>query len=172
MALTLPHEFDTIGVVKTTLRGVLGLLVVVIVPGILYSLFVSHSMAATVLLLLIGGVTAIFGFIFLKNLTGAQGVITTDAVVVQPSRLYGIRLAGPVAGTFPIKQFKAVRVERIFGLLLTEQAPRWHERVSLLGNAGTPDILIARTDLDAGITMGHELATVLNLPYLEKVVPA
>lgn len=172
MALTLPYEFDTTGVVKLILRGVLGLLAVVIVPGILYSLFVSHSTAATVQLLLIGGVVTVFGLVFFRNLTGSRGIITPDAVVVQPSRLYGIRLAGPAAGTFPMKQFKAVRVERIFGPLRTAQAPRWHERVSLLGKAGTPDIVIARTALDAGIAMGHELAAVLNLPYLEEVVPA
>jgi hypothetical protein len=103
------YEFDTTGVVKAILRGILGLLAVVIVPGILYSLFVSHSTAAAVQLLLIAGVTAIFGRIFSKNLTGSRGVVTPDAVVVQPSRLHGIRLAGPAAGTFPMRQFKAVR---------------------------------------------------------------
>lgn len=173
MALTLPYEFDTTGVVKAILTGVLGLLVGVIVPGILYSLFVSHSTAAAVQLLLIGSVTALFGWIFFKGLTGSKGVITPDAVVLQPSELYGIRLAGPAVGTFPLKQFKALQVKRIFGPLLgPPQSLGWHERVSLLGKAGTPDILIARTARDAGIAMGHELAAALNLPYLQEVVPA
>jgi len=170
LALKLPYEFDTTGVVKVVLGGTLGLLAVVIVPGILYSLFVSHSTAASVQLLLIGGVTAIFGRVLLRNLTGARGSITPEAVVVEPSRLYGIRLPGQ-SGTFPMEQFKAVRVERIFGPLRTAQAPRWHERVCLMGKPGTPDILVARTALDAGIAMGHGLATALNLPYVEEVAP-
>ncbi|HZE59183.1 MAG TPA: hypothetical protein VE085_01355 [Burkholderiales bacterium] len=169
--MTLPYEFDTTGVVKVILRGVLGLLALVILPGIFYSLFVSHSTAAAVQLLLIGGVVAIFGRVFFRNLIGSQGTITPDAVVVQPSTLYGIRLAGP-AGTFPMQQFEAVRVERIFGPLRTAQAPRWHERVSLKGKGGAPDILIARTALNAGVPLGHELAMVLSLPYVEEVAPA
>ena len=44
---------------------------------------------------------------------------------------------------------------------------RGQERVSLAGKNGTPDILIARTDLDAGRAMGRELAAVLNLPFEE-----
>jgi hypothetical protein len=170
MALTLPYEFDTTGVVKVILRGVLGVLALVILPGVLYSLFISHSMAATVQLIVIGSVVTVFGFVFFKNLTGSHGIITTDAVVVHPTRLYGIRLSGP-EGTFPLQRFKAVQVERIFGPLRTTQAPRWHERVSLTGHGGTPDIIIARTDLHAGIAMGRELATVLDLPYLEEVAP-
>lgn len=170
VVLTLPYEFDTTGVVKVILRGVLGFLAVVI-AGILYSLFVSHSTAAALQLLLIGAVGAVLGRVFLKNLTGARGVIMPNVVVVEPGRLCGIRLPGP-AGRFPMEQFKAVRVERIFGPLRTAQAPRWHERVCLLGKAGTPDILVSRTALDAGITMGHELAAALNLPYLEEVAPS
>ena len=51
--IALPYEFDTSGVVKVILRGVLVLLVVVLV-GILYSLLVSHSIAAAIQLLLVG----------------------------------------------------------------------------------------------------------------------
>lgn len=170
MAITLPFEFDTNQIVRAILRAVIGLLAVVIVPGILYSIFVSHSMAATVQLLLAGGVTTIFARVVLRNLTGSLGIITQDAVVVRPTRLCGFRLPGPV-GTFPLKQFKAVRVERIFGPLRTAQGPRWHERVSLIGKEGAPTIVIARTALGAGISMGHDLATMLDLPYLEEVTP-
>lgn len=49
------------GVVNTILQGVLGLLVLVVVPGIFYSLFVSHSTAATVQLLLVAALIAWFG---------------------------------------------------------------------------------------------------------------
>ncbi len=168
MAVTLPYEFDTSGVVKLILRGVLGLLLVVFV-GILYSLLVSHSIAAAIQLLLVGAVATYFGSLFLRNLTGSRGTITADAVIVQPGRLYGIRLPGP-AGRFPISQFQAVRVERIRTPPIDVQGGP-HERVCLVGKDGGPDILIARTALDAGRTVGNELATALKLPYQEKLAP-
>jgi hypothetical protein len=46
-----------------------------------------------------------------------------------------------------------------------------HERVCLVGRKGTPDILIARTDRNAGRTVGNELAAAMKLPYEEQVVP-
>jgi hypothetical protein len=171
MAVTLPHRFDTSGVVKLILRGVVGLLIVVLL-GILYSLLVSHSSAAAIQLLLIAALVTYFGSLFLKNLTGSLGTITTDAVVVQPGQLFGIRLASP-AGTFPISRFQAVRVERItnpIGIPIEVQVGP-HERVSLIGREGTPDILIARTDRDAGRALGSELANALKLPYQEQLAP-
>jgi hypothetical protein len=171
MAITLPYEFDTSGVVKQIMGGVLALLLVVLV-GVFYSLLVSHSIPAMIQLLLIAAIAAYFGRVFLRNLTGSVGTITADAVVVQPGELFGIRLAGP-AGRFPISQFQAVRVERIpnpIGIPLETQI-RPHERVCLVGKMGTPDILIARTHLDAGRTVGNELATALKLPYQEQLVP-
>jgi hypothetical protein len=171
MAITLPYEFDTSGVVKQIMGGVLGFLLALLV-GILYSLLVSHSLAAAIQLLLIAAIATYFGRLFHRNLTGSVGTITADAVVVQPGELLGIRLAGP-AGRFPISQFQAVRVERIpnpIGIPIETQI-RPHERVCLVGKAGTPDILIARTHLDAGRTVGNELATALKLPYQEQLVP-
>jgi hypothetical protein len=171
MAITLPYEFDTSGVVKQIMGGVLGLLLIVLV-GILYSLLISHSAAATVQLLLIAGIAAYFGRIFLRNLPGSLGTITADAVVVQPGELLGIRLAG-AEGRFPISQFQAVRVERVpnpIGIPIETQI-RPHERVLLVGRTGTPDILIARTHLDAGRTVGNELATALKLSYQEQLHP-
>jgi hypothetical protein len=167
MAITLPYEFDTSGVVKVILRGVLGLLLVVLV-GILYSLLISHSIAAAIQLLLVAAVATYFGSLFLRNLIGSVGTVTADAVVVQPGRLGALRLAGP-AGRFPISQFVAVRVERIPNPIGIQIRP--HERVCLVGRPGTPDILVARTDLDAGRTVGNELATALKLPYQETLVP-
>ena len=109
-----------------------------------------------------------FGSLFLRNLTGSLGTITADAVVVQPGQLFGIPLASP-AGRFPISQFQAVRVERIpnpIGMQI-----RAHERVCLAGKQGYPDIFIARTDLDAGRTVGNELAAAMKLPFQEQVLP-
>jgi hypothetical protein len=171
MAITLPYDFDTSGVVKTILRGAAGVLLVVMV-GILYSLLISRSIAATIQLLLIAAIAAYFGRLFLRNLTGSLGTITADAVVVQPGQLFGLRLASP-AGRFPISQFQAVRVERItnpVGIPIETQI-KPHERVCLAGKNGTPDILIARTHLDAGRTLGNELATAVKLPYQEQIAP-
>jgi len=167
MAITLPYEFDTSGVVKLILRGVLGLLLVVLL-GILYSLLVSHSIFAAMQLLLVAAVAKYFGSLFLRNLTGSVGTITADAVVVLPDQLYGFRLAGP-AGRFPISQFRAVRVDRIPNPIGIQILP--YERVCLVGKKGTPDILIARTDRNAGRTVGNELASAMKLPYEEQVVP-
>jgi hypothetical protein len=171
VAVTLPYEFDTSGVVKLIMRGVVGLLCVLLL-GILYSLMVSHSLAAIVQLLLIAAVAAYFGRIFLRNLTGSLGTITADAVVVQSGQVWGIRLAGP-AGRFPVSHFQAVRVERVpnpIGIPLATQIQP-HERVCLIGKQGTPDILIARTERDAGRTLGNNLATALKLPYDEQIAP-
>ena len=66
MQPTLPYEFDSSGVVSTILRGVLGLLALVVVPGILYSIFISHSTAAAVQLLLVAALIAWFGRLFLR----------------------------------------------------------------------------------------------------------
>jgi hypothetical protein len=172
MAITLPYEFDTSGVVKLILRGVLGLLLVV-VAGILYSLLASHSAPAALQLLLSAAVITYFGRLFLRNLTGSRGSITADAVVVQPDQLFGIGLPGPV-GRFSVSRFDAVRVERvrtpsIVDGMIVQGGP--HERVSLVGKAGTPDILVARTSDDAGRAIGSELATALKLPYQEQDAP-
>jgi hypothetical protein len=172
MATTLPYQFDTSRVVKQIMGGVLGVLLALLV-GILYSLLVSHSTAAAIQLLLIAAIATYFGRLFLRNLTVSIGTITADAVAVQPVRLFGIRLAGP-AGRFPIGHFAAVRVERvrtpsIVDGMIVQGGP--HERVSLVGRAGTPDILVARTSDDAGRAMGNELAATLKLPYQEQVAP-
>jgi hypothetical protein len=163
VAVALPYEFDTVVV-----RGVLGVLLVVVVPGVLYSLLVSRNNAAVVALLIVAALTVYFGRLFLANLPGTKGTITASAVTVRSGRVYGIRLAGP-EGTLPIRQFKAVRVEsapppvRVLG--------RDHERVSLVGKDVTPTILIAETASGAGRTLGRELAASLKLPVEELSVP-
>jgi hypothetical protein len=171
MAITLPYTFDCSGTVKSIMRGFVGVLAVVLV-GILYSLLVSHSEAAALQLTLSAAVLLYFGQILRKHLTGVQGTITTDTVSVRPGVVCGMRLAGP-AGKFRVSQFEAIRVERItnpLGIPLETQIGP-HERVSLIGKEGTPDILIARTSDDAGRELGRELATALVLPYDEQEAP-
>jgi hypothetical protein len=167
MTLSLPHEFESTGVVKLILRGVAGLLLAVVLPGILYSMLISGSKAAAAQLLLIGSLAALFGWVVAQNLRGSEGTITAQAIELRPARLLGMRLPGP-EGRFPIDRFTAVRVERVFGPINTTQAPRWHERVSVMGSPGTPDVLIARTDSGAGVVLARELASALGLSYQEE----
>jgi hypothetical protein len=166
MAVTLPYHFDTSPVVKVILRGVLGLLVLVALPGVLYSLFISRDLLAAVALLLVGGIVTYFGVRIHGQLEGSQGRITTDAVVVSAGTLYGIPLAGPT-GRFPTERFETVRVELISSSIESDG----HERVYLQGVEGTPDILVARTDTDAGRALGRELSAALHLRYEETRAP-
>jgi len=168
MALPLPYSFDTSPVVKLILRGVLGLLLVVIVPGIGYSLLVTHDLTAAVSLLVAGLIVVYFGRLFLQNLVTSRGTITADTVIVEPGTLYGIQLPGP-RGRFRVQQFSSVRVERIAPSGEVQHGR--HERVTIIGCAGTPDILLARTSDDAGRALGQALATALGLPYTEQIAP-
>jgi hypothetical protein len=168
MSIALPYQFDTSPVVKLILRGVLGLLVLVIVPGIGYSLLVSRDLTAAAVLLVTGAIVLYFGRIFIKNLEATSGTITADQVIVEPGTLYGTSLRGP-RGRFPIQQFSSVRVQRIPPSGDIQQGA--HERVILTGKAGTPDILVARTSDDAGRALGRDLSTALGLPYEEEVAP-
>lgn len=168
MEVALPYYFDSSTVVKLIVRGVLLLLLAVIVPGILYSLFVTHSGAAALSLLISAALLAYFGRIFHQNLEGSCGVITANAVEVEPVFVYGIKLNGPT-GRFSLQQFKAVRVER--APAPTDVEGSRHERVSLVGKNGTRDLLIARTERDAGISLAQGLAAAVGLPYEEVRVP-
>ena len=168
MAVTLPYHFDSSTVVKLVLRAVLILLLLVIVPGILYSLLVTQSGAGAFSLLFAAVVLAYFGRVFYNNLEGSRGVITANAVEVEPIILYGIKLKGP-EGRFSVEQFKAVRVERA-AAPVDRPGPRY-ERVRLVGKDGAPDLLIARTQRDAGRSLARELAAATGLPYEEVSVP-
>ncbi|MGH7471261.1 MAG: hypothetical protein ACRENP_25205 [Longimicrobiales bacterium] len=46
-----------------------------------------------------------------------------------------------------------------------------HERVSLIGRDGAPNVLVARTEDGAGMALGHELAAALRLPYQQERTP-
>jgi hypothetical protein len=166
--ITLPFVFDTSPVVRLILRGVLALLLLVIVPGLLYSLLISHQVVVAVQLCIIGLIAGYFGWIFFRNLSATCGSVGRDEVVLQPVVLYGVRLHGPV-GRFPLRKFTAVRVERIPPPLFAQGSS--HERVTLLGGGGTPDVLLARTSRGAGRALGRELADAIGLPYKEEDAP-
>jgi hypothetical protein len=163
VSLTLPYQFDTSPVIKIILRGVLGLLFLVVIPGILYSLFFTHDWTVVVELVLIGVLVVYVGTLFGRNLTSTTGIISKEVVVIWPVTIFGIRLSGPEA-RHSMAQFRAVRVESIS----PAGSPRQHERVSLVGRDGAPDILVARTENYVGKALGRQLASALDLDYEEK----
>jgi hypothetical protein len=165
-AVTLPYQFDTSPVVRLILQLMLGLLLI-IVAGLFYTIVVSDR-AGSLALLASGAIAAYFTRLFHRHLESSQGTVTADQVVVEPGMLYGVPLSGP-KGRFPVRYFKCVRVERMPALAFAQGGP--HERVRLIGLGGTPNILIGRTDDDAGCTLGRELAQLLKLPYEEERAP-
>src|SRR5262249_26763588 len=142
----------------------------IVAPGVLYSLAISHQPGAALGLILSGAIATWFGRVVWRQLVGSTGVITPDGVLIHPGRLFGLRMPGP-AGRFPRASFSAVHVERAFGPIDTAQPPDWHERIWLVGGASAPDVLVGRTQRQTGIAMGNELAALLGLPYRETVVP-
>jgi hypothetical protein len=167
VGVQLPFAFDTSDIVVKIGRAFLAVLCVVVLPGIAYSLFVSHQIAAVASLAIIGAIIVFLGRLILANMRAWKGTITAREVIVEPTRLAGLRLGGP-EGRFSMERFRAVRIESVL-TPPTHASGRSHARVSLVGRAGTPTILIARAALEEGRTLGRELAESLALP-VEDVV--
>jgi len=164
MTVSLPYHFDSSAVVRVILRGVGALLVLAILPALLYVLLGRRDGVTALQLLLIAVLVAWFGRLFYKHLEGSRGVITADAIDLEPTSLYGIRLTGPV-GRFAIEQFEAVRVEPTS--VPFDVQGTGGELVRLVGKHGTPNVLIARTEPNAGKILGRELAAAVGLRYEE-----
>jgi hypothetical protein len=111
--------------------------------------------------------------VFVRFQSRSMGTITEDRVVVQPNALYGIRLAGPQR-TYPTPRVlirpRGADVGSV-GLWRYRRAGGPHERIWLVGKNGTPDILIARTQREAGRPLAEEFGAVLALPVEEKREP-
>jgi hypothetical protein len=164
---SLPFRFDTAGVVTSIVRGI-GALFCVLAVGVLYLTFVRRDFASAGGLLLVSAGVLLFARVVLGNLEGTRGVLTRDSVVLQRGSVFGMRTAGPT-GTFPLGRFKEVRVDRV--LPSADTSSHGHERVVLVGKEGTPEILLARSDLDAGRVLGRDLAAALELPFDERLAP-
>ena len=167
MAGRVPFEFDTGETPSLVMRGLAAMLVVEI-ASVAFLLLVSHNRAGAVAMLISAAMTIYFSRLFLTTLEGSAGRISTDEVTVQRARVLGLPLAGQ-DGRFPIRGFKAVRVERMPPRADAQSGP--HERVRLIGVDGTPDILIARTARSAGVTLARELASDLKLAFEEVSAP-
>jgi hypothetical protein len=110
MPVRLPFAFDTSGVVVAIARGFLAVLAVVVLPGMAYSLLVSHQMAVVASLAIIGAIIVFLGRLILANMRAWKGTITSGEVIVEPVRLAGLRLGGP-SGRFSLARFQGVRIE-------------------------------------------------------------
>ena len=172
MTVALPYHFDTSRVWRMILTGALAI-EAVILAGALYGFLVRGDVALVLQLALCGAILAYFIRIFVRSQNGSIGTITADRIVVQPNALYGIRLPGP-QGTFPTRGFSSVRVELMSGLpgygdSLVHGGP--HERIWLVGKDGTPDILVARTQREAGKALAKDFGVALALPVEETRQP-
>jgi len=167
MTVRVPFEFDTSETPTLIMRGMAGVFVVEL-AGAAFTMFVNRNPAGAGALLVSAAMTIFFGRLFLTKLEGSAGRIANDEVTVERARVLGLALAGE-DGRFPIRQFKAVRVERMPPPSDAQGGP--HERVRLIGIDGTPDILIARTQRGAGVTLARELAGELKLAFEEVSAP-
>jgi hypothetical protein len=168
MPVALPYRFDTGRVWRMILTGALGVAAVVL-GGVLHGLLVRRD-AMVVLPLAVSGITlAYFIRLFVRFQSGSIGTLTADHVVIEPNTLFGLLLPGP-RGDYPIGRFSAVRVELMSGPTdIVQGGP--HERIWLVGRDGTPDVLVARTQREAGRALGRELGAALAVPVQETREP-
>jgi hypothetical protein len=162
VGVALPLAFDTSDIVVKIARGFLAVLGVIVVPGILYSVVVSHDLAAAAGLAVIGGIVVFLGRLIVANMRAWKGTITATEVVVEQVRIAGIAVGGR-PGRFPLEQFRSVRIESVL-TPPTHASGGSHSRVSLVGRGGAPTILVARAGLETGRSFGRELAQTLGLP--------
>ncbi len=170
MGFMLPYAFDTSRVVRLILRGVVGFELLVIVPGIAFSIAASRGIVAVLLLITCGAFLLAFGWIVGRFLDASTGTISAESIVVEPMKFCGIQLPGP-SGTIPIARFKAVRVVRVAARTDTTSSTGPSTRVYLVGQNGAADLLIARAGVDEGSALGRDLSAALHLPREDSSAP-
>lgn len=164
MALTLPYEFDTIGLPRNILKGFIAGTAFLVLLALAMAIKYGPLAAGPLLLaaLFLGWVARKF----LTTLGGtAKGAITRDGVIVEPSALGPIQLPSP-AGRHPLSRFKAVRI--------TYQGPGrniqsyFFARVHLVGREGTGDVCVAFERDRTAKSLAPQIAAAMGLP-LEQV---
>jgi hypothetical protein len=170
MIVTVPYKFDTTRTLRNVVRAMVGLHVVVILPGMLYAMFGQHNLWGAIGLLLISGIALYLGKQILK-MRAFVGIINKNAIVLQEAKQFGVALTGP-AETYPIEHFSSVLVEIVSGVGYGEppDGPTF-TRISLIGKSGTPAIVVECRPFPEGKDFGAALATTLGLPYQEKLAP-
>jgi hypothetical protein len=162
--ITLPYRFDTRSVWRAILKGAFSLNALLVV-GILFTLLVGREWTTTLGLVLVELLVVGFTLVFIKAQEGSAGTLSSDRIVIEPNILLGIALPGP-KGAYMLDRFSAVRVEFRSGRPdVQDSGP--HELVWLVGKPGTPDVVLARTDSRAGLTVGREVGSLLRLPVEE-----
>ena len=170
MAITLPYQFDTSSVWRTILKGAFGFNALLIFC-VLYTVLISRQWTTAVGLALMELVVLVFTRLFVRFQTGSVGTLSSDRVVIEPNVLLGIALPGP-KGTYTLDRFSAVRVEFRSGPGRPDvQGGGPHELVWLVGNPGTPAIVLALTQDGAGRALGREFGALLKLPVEEVGAP-
>jgi hypothetical protein len=167
MTVSLPYAFDTGSKSKVILNGICVLAAIVVIPGLIKFLVVAPNPVAALGIACIGGFLFYFGYVVVKQLCGATGMITREEILIKPNRFLSIASKEP-EGRFALGQFYGLLVKRIV-FAGNRYSP--HERVLLMGKENTPNILIARTRKGAGIALGRELGALLNLPMEERISP-
>lgn len=162
MAFELPFDFDTRRETRLVLKGVIGLLALMVVFAMVM-LFARHDVRGAAGTLLIDAVLLGFGHVVRVHMTGAEGRITRDAVQARAGRAWGIALPGPV-GTFALHDFRAVHVCYHLDTSNGAAPSNRFEHVTLLGRPGTPDVCVLRAPRMRGTSQGEALAAVLGLP--------
>jgi hypothetical protein len=162
-AVALPYAFDTNDSGRVIAKATAGIEIVVAVLGAI-KLTVNFSALSVLLVLFVLAAVAAPGLFVFRKLGGASGTITAAEVTVAPAVFLGLRTDAP-EGSFRLDGFSAVRVEEATA---TSTYPHDYQRVYLAGKAGTPDILVARTEAAQGRRLGIALATLLRLPVEEK----
>lgn len=169
--MTLPYRFDTSRIWRTILTAMV-VLEVVILAAVVYELVTARQIDVLVPLVASAAILAFFIRRFFRFHHGSIGTITAELVAVRPGTLFGITLPGP-SGEYTIDRFSGVRVELMSGPSglhdVIQGGP--HERIWLVGDESTPSILVARTDHEAGRTLGKEIGAALRLPVQEKHEP-
>ena len=169
VAITLPYRFDTSNIWRTIIKGAFALNAL-IVFCVLYALLVSRQWTTALGLMLMELVILVFTRLFIRFQTGSVGTLSSDGIVIQPNVLFGITLPGP-KGIYTLDRFSAVRVEFRSGPVSPGVQGGPNELVWLVGNPGTPDIVLALTDDRAGRALGREFGALLKLPVEEVGAP-
>ena len=168
MPVALPYRFDTSRVWRMILTGAFGAAAVVLV-GVLYGLLVRREAAVVLPLAVAGIMLAYFIRLFVRFQSGSIGTLSADRVVIEPNTLFGLRLPGP-CGDYAISRFSGVHVELMSGPTdLVQGGP--HERIWLVGGDGAPDVLVGRTQREAGRALGREIGAALGLAVQETREP-
>jgi hypothetical protein len=150
------------------LKGAFGFTALITVL-LLYTL-VSRQWGAAGPLALSSAMLFYFTRLFIRFQTGSAGTLSADRVVIQPNKLLWFSLPGPV-GTYTLDRFSSVRVAFSMGPVRPDVQGGPNEVVWLVGQPGTPDIALARTQDGAGRDVGRELGALLHLPVEEVGLP-